>query len=109
MAQLPINVDESIRTTLGALTYGQPIELDGHTVIPVSLASYGFGAGEDAQSSNDRTGGGGGGASIPVGVYVQSSQGVVFKPNAIALIAVATPAIVSVGFALSRIIRALKK
>ena len=72
--------------TLGALSdrlqagasvrnvYGDPVELDGRTVIPVARISYGFGAGGRAsggKGGGSEPGGSGGGAGLsarPLGV-----------------------------------------
>ncbi|HTS79923.1 MAG TPA: spore germination protein GerW family protein [Myxococcaceae bacterium] len=49
--------------------YGQPVERDGVTVIPVARMVYGFGGGGGKAASGDELGeGGGGGAQVrPVG------------------------------------------
>lgn len=57
-------------------SYGEPIERDGTTVVPVALVGYGMGAGSG--SSDDKgegSGGGGGGSVMPVG-YIQIRNGV---------------------------------
>ena len=88
---LTSNVGESIRSILEDLTehasvrsvYGDPIEADGRTIIPVARVSYGFGggfgrggpeSGEDgagegaAEETGQGAGGGGGVSAKPVGV-----------------------------------------
>ena len=48
--------------------YGQPVERDGITVIPVARVSYGFGAGGGASAGAEHgEGGGGAGQARPVG------------------------------------------
>ncbi|WP_254761446.1 GerW family sporulation protein [Natrinema marinum] len=81
-----MNVIDRLTTVLEPLhgsasvksVYGDPIETDGRTIIPVAKVAYGFGAGygsspvnsPDDQSTQDNEGGGiGGGVSAkPVGV-----------------------------------------
>lgn len=100
--------------------YGDPIDLDGSTLVPVAVSAFGFGAGEGegtgdgaAGESNGKVGGsgaggGGGGHAWPVGAYVSDGSGVRFEPNVISLIVVAVPLISVTGKALSLIIKALK-
>ena len=59
-----------------ATIYGEPVEREGVTVIPVSKASYGFGGGEGNGTEGKGAGsGGGGGMSLtPVG-YIEIKQG----------------------------------
>ncbi|MFV0435230.1 MAG: GerW family sporulation protein [Leucobacter sp.] len=93
--------------------YGDPITVDGTTIIPVACTSYGFGAGEGDAGGSDTvgegSGGGGGGVAIPVGAYVTHDGSTRFEPNIIALLAVGVPFIFVAGRALARVIRALKK
>lgn len=101
-------------TSLGiASAYGTPVEIDGSTIIPVALTSYGFGAGEGESEAGggetEGSGGGGGGISIPVGAYI-TRQGVTrFEPNTIALLVVGIPFVCVAGRALARVVRALKR
>lgn len=93
--------------------YGDPIEVDGTTIIPVACTSYGFGAGEggggleDAQGEG--SGGGGGGMAVPVGAYVSRDGVTRFEPNIIALLVVGVPFVCVAGRALARVIKALKR
>ena len=51
--------------------YGEPLLIEGKTLIPVAKVRYGFGAGSagDADENPDGSGGGGGGVEIsPIGV-----------------------------------------
>ena len=49
--------------------YGEPVQAQGKTVIPVARLSYGFGAGSGSKRDEQSGGGGGGGLSaIPLGV-----------------------------------------
>lgn len=59
-----------------ATIYGEPIEREGITVIPVSKAMYGFGggAGPKADGSGSGSGGGGGMVLQPVG-YIEIKAG----------------------------------
>ena len=95
-------------------SFGEPIEVDGATVIPVALVSFGFGAGEadnDQASTHDGggKGGGGGGFSVPVGAYITRSGKTRFEPNLIALLAVCVPLVTATGFTVARVVKAFKK
>ncbi|WP_296193517.1 hypothetical protein [uncultured Microbacterium sp.] len=93
--------------TLGVHSaYGEPVVIDGVTVIPVAATWQGFGGGAD-ESGNG--GGGGGGYSLPIGAYVREGDTIRFEPNVIALLTVIVPVLWVGGRALARIIRALKR
>ena len=77
------NVGESIRSIVEDLgehasvrsVYGDPIEADGKTIVPVARVSYGFGGGfgrggadTDETGEGQGAGGGGGVSAKPVGV-----------------------------------------
>jgi uncharacterized spore protein YtfJ len=47
--------------------FGEPVERDGVTVIPVAKSSWGFGGGSGGEAANQGSGGGGGGIVSPVG------------------------------------------
>lgn len=102
-------------SNIGAKTsYGAPIEVDGATIIPVALASFGFGGGETEQNDDAKpdpggSGGGGGGMSVPVGAYVTRNGTTRFEPNPIALLAVCVPLVTATTFGVARIVKALKK
>jgi len=108
MTSLPEKLAEMSRTTGIKSAYGDPVQVDGVTLIPVAIVQYGFGGG-DAGDDGQGSGGGGGGGSIPIGAYVKSAGTVRFEPNIVALLAVAIPFVWVTGRALARIIRALKK
>ncbi|MET0726421.1 MAG: spore germination protein GerW family protein [Leifsonia sp.] len=97
--------------------YGDPIEVNGTTIIPVALVWYGFGGGSIDEATGDSkvatmkgigSGGGGGGYSIPIGAYISRGSRTQFEPNTIALLTVGIPFVATVGWALRRIIRVLK-
>ena len=56
--------------------YGDPIEVQGRTIIPVARISYGFGAGSGSKRNEESSGGGGGGGlnSTPVGFIEVTAQ-----------------------------------
>jgi len=108
MTSLPEKLAETFRSTGVKAAYGDPVQIDGVTLVPVALAYYGFGGG-DAGEAGGRTGGGGGGVSLPIGAYVKSGSSARFEPNVIALLAVGVPFLLVAGRALARVIRALKK
>ncbi|RDV14506.1 hypothetical protein DXT99_13980 [Pontibacter diazotrophicus] len=57
-----------------ARIYGEPIERNGITVIPVSKAMYGFGGGGGKKAGEEGSGGAGGIALTPIG-YIEISEG----------------------------------
>lgn len=83
------NLVESFRSMAVQRAYGEPVQVGGETLLPVALVQAGFGAGGDADGEG---GGGGGGLVLPLGVYAGREGGpAVFRPNPVALLAVATP------------------
>ena len=88
-----------------AVSYGEKVAVDGHEMVPVALAIYGFGGGGAGGAAN---GGGGGGYAIPVGAYVAQNGELHFEPNVVALCAVSIPIVVATGHMFSRIIRAFR-
>jgi uncharacterized spore protein YtfJ len=70
--------------------YGEPVERDGVTVIPVAKAAYGFGGGSGKQEKGEGAGGGGGVMLTPVG-YIEINNGETrFRPTRDPLALVAT-------------------
>jgi uncharacterized spore protein YtfJ len=68
---------EKLGTAANSATiYGEPVDREGVTVIPVSKAMYGFGGGEGTGTGKNGTGSGGGGgmALTPVG-YIEIKEG----------------------------------
>ena len=68
---------ERIGARLGAGTvFGEPVERDGVTVVPVAVARFGLGAGAgtDPGKGQEGEGGGGGGAVTPTG-YIELKEG----------------------------------
>jgi uncharacterized spore protein YtfJ len=108
MTNLVLKLAENAGSIGVKTAYGDPIQVEGITLVPVALVQYGFGGG-DAGESAGGAGGGGGGISIPIGAYVKTGGTVRFDPNVISLLAVGIPFIWVAGHALSRIIRALKR
>ncbi|MGJ0204593.1 spore germination protein GerW family protein [Leucobacter sp. gxy201] len=115
MAHLTQQLADTVTQVGVNSAFGDPLEVDGTTIIPVACTSFGFGAGEGAGELDGKaqhgegSGGGGGGMSIPVGAYVTRDGFTRFEPNLIALLAVGVPFVWVAGRALARIIRALKK
>jgi uncharacterized spore protein YtfJ len=112
MTNLTLKLAENARSAGVKSVYGDPIDLDGVTVIPVALAYYGFGGGGgggDQSEDSQMGGGGGGGLSIPLGAYVRDREGVRFHPNIVSLLAVAIPFVWVAGRSWARVIKALKK
>jgi uncharacterized spore protein YtfJ len=110
MTSLPEKLADISHTAGVRSAYGDPVQVDGVTLIPVALVYYGFGGGEgDSAATGSGAGGAGGGASLPIGAYVKSGATVRFEPNVISLLAVGIPFLWVAGKAISRVVRALKR
>lgn len=109
MAQLAKQLADTVVQVGVKSAYGDPIEVDGTTIIPVACASFGFGAGEEGTDAAAGAGGGGGGSALPLGAYVTRDGHTKFEPNLVALLAVGIPFVWVAGRALARVIRALKR
>lgn len=112
MANNAQDMAQSLRKIGVGTAYGEPIEIEGQTLIPVACGAFGFGIGEsdgDGETEAAQSGGGGGGWSVPVGAYLSEDGRVRFVPNIIALLGVGIPFVWVAGRALARVIRALKR
>ena len=63
-----------------ATVFGEPVERDGITVIPVAKARWGFGGGEGHRKDEDGAGGGGGVQVTPVGFIEIKNDTANFRP-----------------------------
>jgi uncharacterized spore protein YtfJ len=63
-----------------ATVFGEPVERDGVTVIPVAKARWGFGGGAGQRKDEDGAGGGGGVQVTPVGFIEVTNHGANFRP-----------------------------
>ena len=63
-----------------ATVFGEPVERDGITVIPVAKARWGFGGGEGHRKDEDGAGGGGGVQVTPVGFIEITNNTANFRP-----------------------------
>jgi uncharacterized spore protein YtfJ len=109
MTNLALKLAETARNTGVKSAYGDPVQIEGVTLVPVAIVQYGFGAGGDEEGTSGIGGGGGGGMSVPIGAYVKSGSTVRFEPNVISLLAVGIPFVWVAGKAIARVIRALKR
>ncbi len=124
MPNLVETLTDATRSIGVGAAYGNPVEIDGATIVPVALVWSGFGGGNGTASSpgasvasSDKLGAGdangegfgGGGVAIPIGAYVTTAGEAKFQPNLISLLAVSIPVIITAGWSLARVIRALKK
>ncbi|HTX36860.1 MAG TPA: spore germination protein GerW family protein [Bryobacteraceae bacterium] len=82
--------------------YGEPIVLEGKTVLPVARIRYGFGGGSGGKGNQEQYGGGGGGGLLaqPLGVVEITPSETRFVPISPSR-AVATAA--ALGFFLGRL------
>jgi uncharacterized spore protein YtfJ len=109
MSNLPVQLADTIKSFGVKAVYGDAVDIEGTTVVPVAVMAYGFGGGGGAGDEGQGEGGGGGGYTLPIGAYVGDSLGVRFQPNVVAVLAVGIPFAWAVGSALSKVIKALKK
>lgn len=119
MADLSSRIADTVTSVGVRSAYGEPVDLDGTTIVPVALAWYGFGVGEGGGEGGgegaedglrgEGQGAGGGGFAAPLGAYVTRDGRTRFEPNTIALLAVGIPFVCVAGRALARVIRALKR
>lgn len=63
-----------------ATVFGEPVERDGVTVIPVAKARWGFGGGAGQRKNEDGAGGGGGVQVTPVGFIEIKNRAANFRP-----------------------------
>ncbi|WP_431247307.1 spore germination protein GerW family protein [Leifsonia xyli] len=108
------NISLKLADTLSASgiksVYGEPVVVDGTTIVPVAAVQFGFGGGTAGDGGDDAPGGGGGGGwAVPFGAYLSDETGVRFRPNIITLLAVGIPFLWVAGHAWSRVIKWLKK
>src|SRR5205809_4351488 len=86
--------------------YGEPVERDGATIIPVARVQWGFGGGGLGQGPSERGGGGGGVRATPAG-YIEMRDGEShFRPihdDNVKLIAIGAGAVL-VGLLLARLL-----
>lgn len=71
-------VTDSVRNAAVESVYGDPVERDGRTVVPVAKVAFGFGAGQGTGEDEEGAGGGGGGAAKPVGALEITDDGTRF-------------------------------
>ncbi len=70
-AEVLSKIGESLRSSATVRSvFGEPIQVEGKTIVPVAKVAYGFGAGGGQEIAHQGTGGGGGGGVrvSPVGV-----------------------------------------
>ena len=60
--------------------FGEPVERERVTVIPVARATWGFGGGSGSDAGQQGSGGGGGGLVSPLGYIEVRDDGADFKP-----------------------------
>jgi uncharacterized spore protein YtfJ len=109
MSNLPVQLADTIKSFGVKAVYGDAVDIEGTTVVPVAVMAYGFGGGGGSGEDGQGEGGGGGGYTFPIGADVGDSLGVRFQPNVVAVLTVGIPFVYAVGTALQRVIKALKK
>ncbi len=78
-------MDKFLETADVTKAFGEPVEAEGHTIIPAAevVSGMGFGSGYGGDAKGDGGGGGGGGGhsfSRPVAVIIASPGGVRMEP-----------------------------
>lgn len=112
MTNISLKLAETMSSSGIKSVYGEPVVVDGTTIVPVAAVQFGFGAGEGGGGSSEEDapgGAGGGGVAVPFGAYISDETGVRFRPNLITLLAVGIPFVWVAGHAWARVIRALKR
>ncbi len=111
MAEFVLELADKLAGVGVKTSYGDAVDIEGTTIVPVALGYYGFGGGSGNDAENQQgSGGGGGGISIPLGAYIGRRGGQTrFEPNLIGLLLALTPFIWVSGKALKGVIRALKR
>lgn len=90
--------------------YGEPVERDGVTIIPVAKLGYGFGGGSGKNEKDEGMGGGGGLGITPVG-YIEIKNGETrFRPTRdplafVPLILTATPLVLLTVWKITKLLR----
>ena len=90
--------------------YGEAIERDGVTVLPVARAAYGFGGGSGKKEQGEGAGGGGGVMLTPVG-YIEIKNGETrFRPTRdplalVPAILAAAPTILLTAWKIAKLLR----
>jgi uncharacterized spore protein YtfJ len=76
--ELIANISERLKATANVkVVYGEPQVIEGKIIIPVAVASYGFGAG----GGGEQGGGGGGGVTVkPIGCIEITAERTRFIP-----------------------------
>lgn len=105
MPTLTEKISETLSTLGVERSFGSPVKLGDETLIPVAAVWMGMGGGVSTEEAAGE-GAGGGGVSVPLGAYVSSDGRSTFRPNTIALLAVATPLVCVIGCSIARIVRA---
>lgn len=110
MADFVLELADKVAGVGVKTSYGDALDIEGTTVVPVALGYYGFGGGGGSDSqSQEGSGGGGGGISIPLGAYIGRRGETRFEPNLVGLLLALTPLVWVSGKALKGVIRALKR
>lgn len=110
MSDFVQRLGESIQVHANAKqVYGEPVERDGTTIIPVARVQWGFGGGGIGHGPAERGGGGGGALATPTG-FIELKDGVaefrqIYDPNAALRIAGIAAAAFLAGLILAKLTR----
>jgi uncharacterized spore protein YtfJ len=88
-----------------ATIFGEAVERDGTTVIPVAKAQWGFGGGVGRRKDQDGAGGGGGVQVKPVGFIEIKNGAAEFRP----IRTVSLPLMIAGGISVLLLLRTLKR
>lgn len=125
MAGMNEKLLENLKRMGVPMAYGEKVDFGDASMVPVAISTFGFGGGEgdthggakksadvdESSDGRDATGAGvgGGGVSIPIGAYISDEFGTRFQANVIALLVAVLPLACVAGFALPRLVKALKR
>jgi uncharacterized spore protein YtfJ len=108
-----MDLDELMRRMRDQVTvgrvFGEAIDRDGVTVVPVARVMGGGGGGQGSDEAQQGEGGGFGVVARPAGVYVVRGQHVTFKPAVDVDRLVATAAVVFVAWTLASALRSRRR
>lgn len=103
-SSLTERIAASVPTRGIGLAYGDVQSINGASLLPVAFVTYGFGASDESQQWG-AGGGGGGVVVIPLGAYYAERNGVRFRANTIAVLAMLVPLVGAIGTVLVRLAR----
>jgi uncharacterized spore protein YtfJ len=111
MAQTVVDIATTLARIGVKAAFGEPVEIDGATAVPIALTAFAFGGGSGRLFPVASHGGAGlgGMVAIPVGILATRDGAVRFSPNPIAMLALSVPLTCAAGVATALIARAARR